>query len=72
MTAKVAVVTGASDGIGKEIARGLAAASAHVILACRSVARAEAARDDIAATTGAGALEIRQVDFAVPASIRAL
>jgi NAD(P)-dependent dehydrogenase (short-subunit alcohol dehydrogenase family) len=71
LTPKVCVVTGASDGIGKEIARGLAAGGARVILACRNRARAEVARDDIAAATGSVSLEIRQVDFAVPASIRA-
>jgi NAD(P)-dependent dehydrogenase (short-subunit alcohol dehydrogenase family) len=65
----VCVVTGASDGIGKEIARGLAEQGAHVILACRDASRAAAACDDITHTTGSRALEARLVDFAVPATI---
>jgi NAD(P)-dependent dehydrogenase (short-subunit alcohol dehydrogenase family) len=69
LTPSVCVVTGASDGIGKEIARGLAEQGAHVVLACRDASRAAAARDDIARTTGSRTLEVRLVDFAVPASI---
>jgi NAD(P)-dependent dehydrogenase (short-subunit alcohol dehydrogenase family) len=44
------VVTGANAGIGKETARQLYWSGATVILACRSVERAQAARDDIVAT----------------------
>lgn len=47
---KVMVVTGANAGIGKETARQLYWSGATVILACRSVERAAAARDDILAT----------------------
>ena len=43
---KIAVVTGANTGIGKEIARGLAAQGMSVVLACRNAERAEAARRD--------------------------
>jgi NAD(P)-dependent dehydrogenase (short-subunit alcohol dehydrogenase family) len=44
---KVMVVTGANAGIGKETARQLYWSGATVILACRSLERAAAARDDI-------------------------
>lgn len=47
---KTALVTGANGGIGLETARGLHQRGAHVLLACRSEARARAAMDDIAGT----------------------
>jgi NAD(P)-dependent dehydrogenase (short-subunit alcohol dehydrogenase family) len=68
---RVAIVTGASDGIGKEVARGLAARGARVVLACRNAERGEAARADIVATTGNPAVDVRLVDFSRPPSIRA-
>ena len=46
---KVAVVTGASMGIGDAIARLFASEGATVVLASRDLARVEAARDSIAA-----------------------
>jgi NAD(P)-dependent dehydrogenase (short-subunit alcohol dehydrogenase family) len=49
---KVCVVTGASSGIGKETARGLAALGAQVVLACRDLEKAEEARSAIAESTG--------------------
>src|SRR6185312_11270022 len=51
MPSKICVVTGASSGIGKEIARGLALMGSTVVLACRDAARAEAAREELATTT---------------------
>lgn len=52
MNGKVCVVTGASSGIGKETARGLAALGAQVVLACRDLEKAEEARSEIADSTG--------------------
>ncbi|HEY9376564.1 MAG TPA: SDR family NAD(P)-dependent oxidoreductase, partial [Jiangellaceae bacterium] len=40
---KVAVVTGASTGIGLAVAEGLAAEGAHVVMAARSADRLESA-----------------------------
>ncbi len=49
---KVAVVTGASVGIGQAIAKGLAAEGAHVVLAARSADKLEAARAAVAEAGG--------------------
>lgn len=71
MNGKVCVVTGGNTGIGKETARGLAQRGATVVLACRDVGKAEAARDDIARTTGRGDVEVIALDLGSKASIRA-
>jgi NAD(P)-dependent dehydrogenase (short-subunit alcohol dehydrogenase family) len=58
----VALVTGASRGIGREVARQLASREYDVILTARDLARAQAAAEDL----GARPLEL---DVADPASI---
>jgi NAD(P)-dependent dehydrogenase (short-subunit alcohol dehydrogenase family) len=69
MKNKVCIVTGASSGIGKETARGLAALDATVVLACRDATRAEAAREEIVASTGSGTVSVLPLDLADIASI---
>lgn len=49
---KVCVVTGATSGIGKATAQGLANAGATVVLVCRDRGRGEATAAEIAAQTG--------------------
>jgi NAD(P)-dependent dehydrogenase (short-subunit alcohol dehydrogenase family) len=71
LSGRTAVVTGASAGIGKEIARDLARMGASVVLACRSAERGEAARQDISATTGNSRIEVLTVDLSSRASIHA-
>ncbi|WP_437834194.1 SDR family oxidoreductase [Sorangium sp. So ce1153] len=71
MNGKVCVVTGGNTGIGKETARGLAQRGAKVVLASRDTGRGEAARDDIARTTGNKDVEVMALDLASKASIRA-
>lgn len=61
---RVAVITGATGGIGKEIARGLAGMGAEVIIGAREAARGESARKEIAAATGNGAVSVLPVDVA--------
>lgn len=46
---KTAIVTGATSGIGREIAQGLVARGARVCLACRDIKKAEQLRDEILA-----------------------
>jgi NAD(P)-dependent dehydrogenase (short-subunit alcohol dehydrogenase family) len=69
LAGRVALVTGASTGIGKEIARDLARLNARVILACRDEARGRAALDEIVADTGNHRTELRIVDVSSRASI---
>ncbi|MGF6781147.1 SDR family oxidoreductase [Paraburkholderia sp. GAS334] len=60
---KVSVVTGASGGIGRWIALGLARAGHHVVLVCRDTARGEATAAWIAQHAPASSTELRLVDL---------
>jgi NAD(P)-dependent dehydrogenase (short-subunit alcohol dehydrogenase family) len=68
---RVAVVTGASSGLGLETARQLAAHGATVVMAVRSVDKGSAAADEITATAPDARLELEHVDLASLDSIRA-
>lgn len=70
-TDKVAVVTGAAQGIGRAIATLLAENGANVILADLKVEEAEPAAKDIAAKSGQRAIAVR-VNVADNASAKAL
>ncbi len=67
---KIAIVTGATTGIGKEIARGLAARGARVVIGARTFERGDLARRDIAESTGNPRIEVMRVDVASIASVR--
>ena len=68
---KTFVVTGSNSGIGFEAARVLARRGGEVVLACRSEARAEAARARILADTPHAKVVWRALDLASLASVRA-
>lgn len=70
MRGKICIVTGGNTGIGKETARGLAQRGATVVLACRDTEKGEAAREDIARTTGNEDVRVMALDLASKASIR--
>jgi NAD(P)-dependent dehydrogenase (short-subunit alcohol dehydrogenase family) len=70
-TGRLAVVTGANAGLGYEIARGLAAAGAQVVLACRSEQRAEAAAGRLREAVPGASVDVRRLDLADLASVRA-
>lgn len=60
------VVTGANSGLGAVTAEALAAAGAHVVLACRTTSKAEPVAERIGARA-----EIRRLDLADLTSVRA-
>jgi NAD(P)-dependent dehydrogenase (short-subunit alcohol dehydrogenase family) len=72
VTLPVAVVTGATGGIGKHVAFGLAKAGHHVILVGRDAGRSDAARDWIKAQARDASLEIQLTDLSSLAATRAL
>jgi NAD(P)-dependent dehydrogenase (short-subunit alcohol dehydrogenase family) len=65
------LVTGASTGLGEETARALAEHGAAVVMAVRDPARGAAAADRIRGTVPDAALEVRELDLASLASVRA-
>jgi NAD(P)-dependent dehydrogenase (short-subunit alcohol dehydrogenase family) len=67
---RIAMVTGANAGLGFETALALAAKGAHVILACRDRARAEAARQKIVASCPKANVEVRIIDTGSLQSVR--
>jgi NAD(P)-dependent dehydrogenase (short-subunit alcohol dehydrogenase family) len=67
---RLAVITGSNSGLGKEAARRLAGAGARVLVAVRSVASGEQARDAILSELPGASVEVRRVDLASLASVR--
>ena len=59
----------ANSGTGREAARRLAGAGAHVVMAVRTVAKGERARDEILAAQPGARLEVRRIDLADLASV---
>jgi len=68
---RIAVVTGASGGLGLETARQLAANGAHVVMAVRNQEKAAAAAAGIRAGLPDASLELVALDLAEQASVRA-
>src|SRR3712207_1540021 len=68
---RVAVVTGANSGLGLVTARELARKGAHVVLACRNLAKGEEARRGIEALVPGAELTLEQLDLASLESVRA-
>jgi len=71
MESKLVVVTGATAGIGKEAARGLAGMGARVVLVGRNPEKSHAVAEEIRATS-TGSVDVALADFASLRSIRQL
>jgi NAD(P)-dependent dehydrogenase (short-subunit alcohol dehydrogenase family) len=72
MRGKVAMVTGANSGMGKEIALALAGMGATVVMVSRDRVRGEAARADTQQKSGNPAVELLVADLSSQESIRNL
>ncbi|MEM6463904.1 MAG: oxidoreductase [Pseudomonadota bacterium] len=68
---RIAIVTGANNGIGFETAAGMAKAGFHVVMACRNRAKAESARRAIVERLPSASLDIMLVDLGDFASVHA-
>ncbi len=68
---RIALVTGSTDGLGRELARRLAAEGAHVIVHGRNAQRGQAVVAEIAAA-GKGSARFYQADFASLDEVRRL
>jgi protochlorophyllide reductase len=64
LTGRRAIVTGANAGLGLEVAHGLAAHGAEVVLACRNTTKADAAAAAIRERTPATTLRVGALDLA--------
>ncbi len=69
--ARIALVTGSTDGLGRELARRLAAQGAHVIVHGRNAERGQALVDEIA-KNGKGSARFYRADFASLDEVRRL
>ncbi len=70
LTGKIAVVTGANAGLGREVAAALARRHAQVWMLCRNRERGEAAREELGAETG-GDLRLLLCDLSDLSSVDA-
>lgn len=66
---RIALVTGSTDGLGREVAKRLAAEGAHVIVHGRNAERGKAVVDEITAA-GKGTARFYQADFASLDAVR--
>ena len=69
LTGRIAVVTGANAGLGRETCQDLAGAGAHVVMAARDPGRAAAARTAVLDRHPSASVEVVSLDLASSASI---
>lgn len=71
LTGRLALVTGASGGLGEETARALAARGASVVMAARDMPKGEAAAETIRASTGNSDVAVTELELDSLESVRA-
>ncbi|MBV1861456.1 MAG: SDR family oxidoreductase [Nannocystaceae bacterium] len=71
LAGKTIVVTGANSGLGLETTRMLTGCGAHVVMACRTAAKAEEAMETVRSQHAKASVEFMALDLADLASIRA-
>lgn len=71
MSEQIAIVTGANAGLGYQVTLRLARAGYKVVMGCRSMDRAEAARSQLLAEAPGAALDIIPLDLSDAATITA-
>ena len=72
LTGKLALVTGASDGVGLEIAARLARSGADILMPVRNQQKGEAAATQIAQRTNRGSIRVLPLDLASLDSVASL
>jgi len=72
MNGKICLVTGASSGIGKATALGLAKLGATVVMVCRDTARGDAALSKIKRKSGSRSVDLLLADLSSQEAIRRL
>lgn len=72
MNGKICLVTGASSGIGKATALGLARMGATVVMVCRDVARGQAPLAEIRQKSGNNSIDLLVADLSSQEAIRSL
>jgi retinol dehydrogenase-14 len=72
MHGKICLVTGASSGIGKATAQGLARMGATVVMVCRDAARGESALSEIKHKTGNNSIDLLVADLSSQKEIHRL
>jgi retinol dehydrogenase 14 len=70
MKGKVVLITGASSGIGKATALGLAKLGVTLVLVSRDKEKGEAAREEIGKATGNGSIELLVADLLLQKDVR--
>ena len=70
MENKISVVTGASSGIGKALALGLAKAGATVVMVSRDADRGLTAVEDVRSQTGNPNIDLQLCDLSILSSVR--
>jgi len=67
---RLAVITGAASGLGKETARAMAAKGAHIVIPARDLEKGESAAAEIKTATGNDHIEVFEMELGSMASVR--